>query len=69
VITILFYSDVLSLNGWDIAVACAIYIRIFIVVLHSPYKKIIEKVQYVYFYIAITSSFQILHYLLLSYLI
>jgi len=51
-----------------IVVACAIYIRIFIVVLHRPYKKIIEK-QYACIHIAIISSFQILHHLLLSYLI
>jgi len=53
----------------DIAVACAIYIRTFIVVLHRPYKKMIEKLEYAYLHIAITSSFQIIHHLLLSYLI
>jgi len=33
----------LSMDG-GIAVACAIYIRIFIVILHRPYKNMIEKV-------------------------
>ena len=63
------YFDVLFLTGWGTAVARAICIWIFIVVLRSPSKQMTGKVQYAYLHIAITSSFQILHNLLLSYLI
>jgi len=61
VIRVLLYSDVLSVTGWGIAVACAACIWMFIVVLHGSAKKMIGKVQYSYLHIAITSSFQILH--------
>ena len=55
------YSDVLSVTGWDIAVACAACIWMFILVLYGSAKKMIGKVQYSYLHIVITSSFQILH--------
>jgi hypothetical protein len=61
VIRVLLYSDVLSVTGWGVAVACAACFWMFIVVLHGSVTKVLGKVQYSYLHIAITSSFQILH--------